>query len=116
MRVRNRKLYLYEAARIDVVRQHRVYSIAPYIFDVGVFIAWLFVPGLPAWGAPGKVLLAVCIAFHVWVLATTEHQAWRNFNAERKNLCPNCGYDLRASPERCPECGTVSPKADIKFY
>jgi hypothetical protein len=53
-----------------------------------VTVPWWFVGALAAILPAGRIRL--------WL---------RDVRRRRRGLCVHCGYDLRASPERCPECG-----------
>lgn len=50
---------------------------------------------------PHVVLLAILAPGVLWPLLY-----WRRWRRRvKRGRCVKCGYDLRASPERCPECG-----------
>jgi hypothetical protein len=58
---------------------------------------------VPDWFA---MLLALSLSFP-WLISRRRTAKARRL--AESNACPACGYDLRATPERCPECGRVTP-------
>jgi hypothetical protein len=61
---------------------------------------------VPCW----SIALAFAILPAQWIKRWAQHrklQIW-----QKQGRCLRCGYDLRASTDRCPECGTaISPRA-----
>jgi hypothetical protein len=48
-------------------------------------------------------ILTFSMMFCVWRMSYLENRRRRRID---RSLCPDCGYDLRASPGICPECGS----------
>jgi hypothetical protein len=72
------------------------------VFSPNLMNTWQLAVVVPYWSvvALASLLPAYCLA--------TVPAAVRRRRRIRRGLCVNCGYDMRASAERCPECGTAT--------
>jgi len=64
------------------------------------------------WGvaAPHWVVAMGLMVIPAWWWVQSRHRAEES-RRWTQGLCHECGYDLRASVGRCPECGAEAPKA-----
>ncbi len=53
----------------------------------------------PTWAVIGFLLLPMGLWAGI---------GWRQRRRAAAGHCVNCGYDLRATPEKCPECGSAA--------
>jgi hypothetical protein len=78
----------------------------------------LFLPGVFDTGDradpadPAEIAVGVIVWLLVFAIATLDLLIGNRKGAALRDrpdgrLCPACGYDLRATPDRCPECGRV---------
>lgn len=93
----------YNGAGVPTHQQSRYFGIQveSLTFASGFYLYWINIPYRMPW-----LLTAALPALYVTY-------RWRSAARRRAlGLCLTCGYDLRASRERCPECGAPVPGAN----
>ena len=96
------ELSLRRAASSQGIETHSFAGFGWYHSDSNGRIRGAFAP---VWA----VALATAVLPAWWV--PRERRLRKAERRQRSGLCPRCGYDLRASPDRCPECGGLNVSA-----
>jgi hypothetical protein len=74
------------------------WGVGGFHFIRGRSFTYVLVPTWALFGACGLVGGA-------WLLSSLRERRART--RRQSGRCPACGYDLRATPDRCPECGAI---------
>ncbi len=103
-----RRFEFTSAGFFDGIGFHRVRDLRDYVTPLKPWIRISALTdriafGLPLWIPTLLFVSTLCVAS--WPLR-------RRRKRKKLGLCVKCGYDLRASQERCPECGTEFAKQE----
>ncbi len=77
----------------------RVWGGESFRYERGIGSYWIM--QFPIWAAFASFAAYPVVAFSRLFLRRRHSRRYRL----EHGLCVKCGYDLRATPERCPECG-----------
>ncbi|HEX4795682.1 MAG TPA: hypothetical protein VH370_17970 [Humisphaera sp.] len=94
-----------------VILERRIRFLLPPIVAVGLMIGLAvmavdFWATRQYWGLLWPTFLEFLLVVNIWIRRRCQVQLWRL----TAGCCMACGYDLRATVDRCPECGAVASK------